>query len=86
MAQFTEAIFVHGVLKPLEELSLQENQRVRLIVEALTDEPKNREAALKKLRAGIAEMQFCSTVKLPSRDQLHDGARHESLNLGVRPF
>jgi predicted DNA-binding antitoxin AbrB/MazE fold protein len=72
MAQVTEAIFVHGVLKPVEELSLRENQRVRLIVEALTDEPKNREAALKKLRAGIAEMQFCSKGKLPSRDELHD--------------
>ena len=68
MAQITEAIFTGGVLRPLEELSLRESQRVRLLNEPMPD----REAALKKLRAGIESMQFVSKGKLPSRDELHD--------------
>ena len=47
MAQITEAIFTGGVLKPVEDLSLREAQRVRLIVETLEDAPADRVAALK---------------------------------------
>ena len=72
MAQITEAIFTGGVLRPLEELSLRESQRVRLIVEPLNEPMPEREAALKKLRAGIESMQFVSKGKLPSRDELRD--------------
>jgi len=72
MAQITEAIFTGGVLKPVETLSLKESERVRLIVEPIGDPLPDRDAALKRLRAGIEGMQFFSTGKFPSRDELHD--------------
>jgi predicted DNA-binding antitoxin AbrB/MazE fold protein len=72
MVQITEAIFTGGVLKPLDALSLRESQRVRLIVEPIGDSLPDRDAALKRLRAGIESMQFFSKGKLPSRDELHD--------------
>ena len=71
MAQITEAIFTDGVLKPLDNLSLQESQRVRLIVEPIGDPLPDREAALKKLREGIEGMRFLSKGRLPSRNELH---------------
>jgi predicted DNA-binding antitoxin AbrB/MazE fold protein len=74
MAQVTEAIYTHGVLKPEKELALREAQRVRLIVETLDDDTDrgDRSAALQRLLAGIAEMKFFSREPLPSRDELHD--------------
>ena len=33
MVQVTEAVFSQGVLKPVDELQLREQQRVRLIIE-----------------------------------------------------
>lgn len=35
MTQVTEAVYAYGVLKPTTELWLQENQRVRVIVESI---------------------------------------------------
>jgi predicted DNA-binding antitoxin AbrB/MazE fold protein len=74
MAQFIEAVFTNGVLKPKEELVLREAQRVRLIVEALDDDADrgDRPAALQRLLAGIEGMRFYSSERLPSRDELHD--------------
>jgi predicted DNA-binding antitoxin AbrB/MazE fold protein len=74
MAQFTEAIYTNGVLKPKEKLALREAQRVRLIVDALDDEAihGDRSAALLRLLAGIEGMRFFSGDRLPSRDELHD--------------
>ena len=74
MAQFTEAIYTHGVLKPKEELLLREAQRVRLIVESLDDDADrgDRTAALQRLLAGIEGMRFFSRGPLPPRDELHD--------------
>ncbi|MGP8247779.1 MAG: antitoxin family protein [Bryobacteraceae bacterium] len=74
MAQFTEAVYTNGVLKPKEGLVLREAQRVRLIVEALDDEADrgDRPAALRRLLAGIEGMRFFSRERLPSRDELHD--------------
>jgi predicted DNA-binding antitoxin AbrB/MazE fold protein len=73
MAQFTEAVYTNGVLKPNKQLLLREAQRVRLIVEALDDGPgDDRPAALERLRAGIEAMNFFSRERLPSRDELHD--------------
>jgi predicted DNA-binding antitoxin AbrB/MazE fold protein len=76
MAQFTEAIYSNGVLKPKEALALRESQRVRLIVEALDDDADraDRSAALQRLLAGIEGMNFSSRERLPSRDELHDRA------------
>jgi predicted DNA-binding antitoxin AbrB/MazE fold protein len=73
MAQVIEAIYAHGVLTPRNELALRESQRVRLIVEPIDDDTDHadRSAALRRLREGIARMQFFSREPLPSRDQLH---------------
>ncbi|MGA3023430.1 MAG: antitoxin family protein [Bryobacteraceae bacterium] len=74
MAQFTEAVYTNGVLKPSGELVLREAQRVRLIVEPLDEYAGrgDRSAALQRLRAGIEAMRFFSRGRLPSRDELHD--------------
>lgn len=73
MAKVTEAIFSQGVLKPVEELDLREQQRVRLISETVdVKHDPDRAAALSRLRAGIESMAFSSSGPLPSRDELHD--------------
>jgi predicted DNA-binding antitoxin AbrB/MazE fold protein len=72
MTQITEAIYTHGVLKPTEELDLREDQRVRVIVEPLDDHREDRAAALVRLKAGIASMQFYSNRRLNARAELHD--------------
>ena len=72
MTQITEAIYTHGVLKPTGELDLREDQRVRVIVESLDEQREDRAAALARLKAGIAGMQFFSDGRLPSRAELHD--------------
>lgn len=73
MAQFTEAIYAHGVLTPRDELVLREAQRVRLIVEPIDDDTDraDRTAALMRLREGIERMKFFSSGPLPSREDLH---------------
>ena len=72
MTKRTEAVYTKGVLKPAEDLGLREDQRVHLIVETVDDKPADRAAALARLRAGIAKMQFFSQGPLPSREELHD--------------
>ena len=73
MVQVTEAIFSQGVLKPVDELQLREEQRVRLIIEPVAvGGGSDRTAALNRLRAGIASMRFSSSGPLPTRDELHD--------------
>lgn len=73
MVKVTEAIFSQGVLKPVDELELREQQRVRLIIETLdVRHDSDRAAALSRLRAGIASMSFSSSGPLPTRDELHD--------------
>jgi predicted DNA-binding antitoxin AbrB/MazE fold protein len=78
MAQVTEAVYAHGVLKPKDNLALREAQRVRLIIEPIDDDgPADRSAALRQLREGIERMAFFSREPLPSRDELHDRALHQ---------
>ncbi len=76
MTQTIEAIYTDGVLKPTAELPLRDNQRVRLSIEAIDetiDETAvDREAAMARLKAGIASMRFFSEGALPSREELHD--------------
>ena len=72
MTRVTEAVYTKGVLNPAEDLGLREDQRVRLIVEPVDDKPEDRAAALARLKAGIAMMQFFSQGPLPSREELHD--------------
>jgi predicted DNA-binding antitoxin AbrB/MazE fold protein len=72
MTRVTEAVYSNGVLRPEDDLGLRDNQRVRLIVETIDDSPDDRAAALARLIAGIAKMQFFSQGPLPSREELHD--------------
>jgi predicted DNA-binding antitoxin AbrB/MazE fold protein len=73
MIQVTEAIYTHGLLKPLDELGLLEAQRVRLIVTPVDEtERADRSSALKRLLAGIESMEFFSSGRLPARDELHN--------------
>lgn len=71
MTKVTEAVYSQGVLKPAEDLGLREGQHVRLIVETVDDKAVDRAAALARLKAGIATMQFFSQGPLPSREELH---------------
>ena len=72
MTQTIEAIYTDGVLKPTAELSLRGNQRVRLTVEAIDETSIDREAAITRLKAGIASMRFFLEGPLPGREELHD--------------
>lgn len=73
MTQKIDAIYTDGILKPTGELPLRDNQHVRLTVETI-DEPNkmDREAAVARLKAGIASMRFFSEGPLPNREELHD--------------
>jgi predicted DNA-binding antitoxin AbrB/MazE fold protein len=72
MTQKVEAIYTGGVLKPTSELPLRDKQRVRLTVETIDEPETDREAAIARLKAGIAGMRFFSEGPLPSREELHD--------------
>jgi predicted DNA-binding antitoxin AbrB/MazE fold protein len=72
MTQTIEAIYTGGVLKPTVELHLRDNQRVRLTVEMIEEVNMDREAAVARLKAGIASMRFFLDGLLPSRENLHD--------------
>ena len=72
MTRITEAIYTNGVLKPTTDLELREQQRVRIIVEPVEESRGDRDAAVARLRAGIASMQFFSNGQLPTREELHD--------------
>lgn len=71
-SQVTDAIYSGGVLKPLGDVSLQESERVRLIIERKEPSEQSRQVALERLRAGIAQMGLFLTGPLPARDELHD--------------
>ncbi len=71
--QVTEATYDGGVLRPVDRLNLQDHQRVRLIVQSLDPgADAARAAAMKRLRAGIAAMNFRSVNGYPGRDELHE--------------
>ena len=74
MTQITEAIYTHGILKPAVDLKLREQQRVRVIVDPIEDSLGDWDAAVARLKAGIAGMQFFSNGPLPTREDLHDRA------------
>ena len=70
--QVTDAIYTGGVLRPLGSVSLNEAERVRLIIERKQSSESDRRQALDRLRAGIEQMQFSLSGPLPSRDELHN--------------
>ena len=71
-SQVTEAVYRDGVLKPLGDVALHQDERVRLTIERHEPLPEDRQLALNRLRAGIAEMCFFLDGRLPAREELHD--------------
>lgn len=71
MTQKVEAIYTGGVLKPTSDLGLHDQQRVRLTVETIDEPAGDREAAVDRLKAGIASMRFFSEGPLAGREELH---------------
>ena len=71
-SQVTDTIYTGGVLKPLGSVSLNEAERVRLIIERTGQNDARRQIALERLRAGIEQMRFFLSGPLPPRDELHD--------------
>lgn len=73
MKRTVEAIYADGVLRPVEDLRLPEQQRVRLILEVLDGTaPRDRAAGLARLRDHIEHDTFSYGGPLPARDELHD--------------
>lgn len=75
MTKVIEAVYSNGLLKPVDALELPEQQRVRLIVQTIDGvSPADRQAALRRLTAGIDAGDFSLHRALPTRDELHDRA------------
>jgi predicted DNA-binding antitoxin AbrB/MazE fold protein len=72
MTRITEAIYSDGVLKPTVDLNLRDQQRVRVIIETISNDLGERDAAVARLRAGIASMKFFSNGPMPTREEIHD--------------
>ena len=71
--QVTEAVYQNGVLRPLGPLYLEEEEKVRVIIEkADSKTAPDRNTLLARLREGIERMNFRSNGLFPSRDELHD--------------
>jgi predicted DNA-binding antitoxin AbrB/MazE fold protein len=75
MTQVAQAVYSGGVLRPVTPLQHRESQVVRIIVEPVEAVAGgDRVEALARLEAGIEKMNFVSSGRYPSRDQLHDRA------------
>jgi predicted DNA-binding antitoxin AbrB/MazE fold protein len=72
VAEIVEAIYADGVLKPTRELPFRDNQRVLLTIETIHEPERDREAAIARLKAGIASMNFFSEGPPPRREESHD--------------
>ena len=53
-------------------------QRVRLTVETIDEPDTDREAAVARLKAGIASMHFFSEGQLPTREELRAHPEHRA--------
>jgi predicted DNA-binding antitoxin AbrB/MazE fold protein len=71
-SQVTEAVYRDGVLRPLGDVALEEDELVRLTIERREPSREGRQLALNRLRAGIAKMRFFLDGPLPAREELHD--------------
>ena len=72
MTQRIEAEYSGGLLELDPDLGLSEQGRVDLMVEAIDEVAEDRDAAIARLRAGIAGTQFFSKGPLPKREEWHD--------------
>jgi predicted DNA-binding antitoxin AbrB/MazE fold protein len=71
MTEKVDAIYRSGVFMPTRQLDLRDERRVRLTVETIAEPERDHAAAVARLKAGIASMDFASREPLPKRDDLH---------------
>lgn len=67
-----EAVFTNGVLKPVEPVSLREQERVRVTVESVQANGAARDAAVQRMIDGFDKMRLRTGGRMPSRDELHE--------------
>ena len=73
MTKTVEAIYDAGVLKPLESLSLTDQQRVRVTVETIETAPAaNSRANIQQLIDRLQRSSFSYGGTLPAREELHN--------------
>ncbi len=77
MTKVVEAIYSHGVLRPLDPLQLLEDQRVRVTIETIDGQPTgDHEAALQRLMERLQRSSFSHGGPYPTRDELHERDDH----------
>lgn len=79
-----EAIYSNGVLKPVQDIDLDDQQRVRLTIEPVDAGPSDngangpdratRAEARRRLIEFLKAAPLCLTGPLPKRDELYDAA------------
>lgn len=72
MSRTIEATLEDGVLRLDDDTGHVEGQRVRVTVAPLNDESARRREALRRAREITAGMNFRSSGKHPTRDELHE--------------
>jgi len=77
MTQTVEAIYTHGVLKPLEALPLREQEHVRVTIETVdAEQQKEHEAALLRLIERLKRSKLSYGGPPLSREELHERDCH----------
>ena len=64
MTRHVEAVYEHGVLRPLETLSLSESQRVKLTITDVADGRSQRDTGItERARAEVAALETQPTIE-----------------------
>jgi predicted DNA-binding antitoxin AbrB/MazE fold protein len=76
MSRSIEAIYADGVLKPLVALPFHDQQRLRLTIEAIDEQPaEGRDVRMQDLIECLQEGGFSYGGPLPTREELHQRDR-----------
>jgi predicted DNA-binding antitoxin AbrB/MazE fold protein len=77
MTQTIDAIYTQGVLRPLQKLTLREQEHVRITIQsAQAQEQVSREEAMKQLIECLDRSTLSYGGRPPSREELHERDRH----------
>lgn len=76
MTQTIDAIYTQGVLKPLQELPLREQEQVRLTIETAETAFQPEPGALDRLIERLNSSTLSLGGKMPSREELHERDHH----------
>ena len=72
MTRVTDAVYVNGLLRPLEPLPLEEQQVVRTTVEFADKHLGERQAARQRMIDGFDKLKLDTGGRAPKRDALYD--------------